>query len=430
MLAWLDFDAEAMKRAHELLQQFRDARTLDHLRLSGVRDDFADYFFPATSTIMPHARYLILVPRAFLTLESEINKKGYSLQQAMKRLDEIEAEQAKKLIAQLARNERKDQLDRKDLEGSGIIGWDKLRESKNTEFVSQTPSNNYWASLRKLQIRLPNGSRGAYIRNLLSRSKLKGSRLGVPEEEASGLESVIWHKDAMELARDSSELCLELNRNQARFIHRQYVGLESLMSRLLLSDFPEFDEKGNLQAIDYVWDYPYLPDTDRAMVETAMRLSALIQGANLVYGALVSIEYGLENHENFSGWRPSLEEWFDVSRSALGANSAKKVVWEPISLICQTRATDIDFLKKIQANLKNAKSVKNLLSLCAPVISAREKSIKTASYRLGRLKGTDKNKYRERILRQPLRLTAPPDFRWSMAREFMWNINQGLKKWG
>src|SRR5690348_12281139 len=79
MLAWLDFDSDAMKRAHELLQQFRDARTVDHLRLGGVRDDFANYFFPATSTIMPHARYLILVPRAFLQLEAEIRQKGYSL---------------------------------------------------------------------------------------------------------------------------------------------------------------------------------------------------------------------------------------------------------------------------------------------------------------------------------------------------------------
>lgn len=430
MLAWLDFDAEAMKRAHELLQQFRDARTLDHLRLSGVRDDFADYFFPATSTIMPHARYLILVPRAFLTLESEISKKGYTLQQAMKRLDEIEAEQAQKLMAQLARNEGKNQLDRKDLEGSGIIGWDKLRESKYTEFVSQTPSNNYWASLRKLQIRLPNGSRGYYIRKMQDRAKLKGRRLGVPEEEASGLEPVIWHKDALELARESSELCLELNGNQARFIHRQYVGLNSLMSRLLLSDFPEFDEKSHLQAIAYVWDYPYLPDADMVTVEAAKRLSALMQGANLVYGSLVSIEYGLEKHEDFSEWRTSLEEWFDASRSALGANSARKVDWEPINLICRTRAIDLDFLKKIQAILKNSKSVKDFLSLCAPVVAAREKNIKTASYRLGRLKGADKNKYRERVLRQPLRLTETPDFRWSMAREFMWNINQGLKKWG
>src|SRR3954467_11265636 len=113
MLAWLDFDSDAMKRAHELLQQFRDAKTLDHLRLGGVRDDFANYFFPATSTIMPHARYLVLVPRAFVQLEAEIRKKSYSLQQAVKRLDEIEASQAKELIAELGKRLKKREPDRK-----------------------------------------------------------------------------------------------------------------------------------------------------------------------------------------------------------------------------------------------------------------------------------------------------------------------------
>lgn len=431
MLAWLDFDADAMKRAHELLQQFRDARTLDHLRLGGVRDDFANYFFPATSTIMPHARYLVLVPRAFLQLEAETRKKGYSLQQAVKRLDEIEASQAKELIAELGKRLKKREPDRKDLEGSGIIGWDKLRETNGTDFVSQTPSNSYWASIRKLQIRVPKGSRVNYIRDILARAQTKSSRSGVPEEESLGLESAIWNKDVLELSKDASA-CLELSEKQARFIHRQYVGLDSLISRLLSAPSKEIKTKADLNQFGYVWDYP-LPSGDDSTIESSRRLSALIQGANLLYGTMVTKEYGLEDHQDFIAWRPTLDEWFASPESELGAESAKGTDWESVNVICKGRSLDLRFLKDIQTNLKSTKSPSDFLDSCSGLITRREQNIKSVSYRLGRIKGSDaadKRKFRERVLRQPVRLTQAPDFRWGMASEFMWNINLGLGIWG
>ncbi|UGX89714.1 DUF6361 family protein (plasmid) [Bradyrhizobium barranii subsp. barranii] len=431
MLAWLDFDSDAMKRAHELLQQFRDARTLDHLRLGGVRDDFANYFFPATSTIMPHARYLVLVPRAFLQLEAQIRKKGCSLQEAVKRLDDIEASQAKELIAELGTRLKKREPDRKDLEGSGIIGWDKIRETNGTEFVSQTPSNSYWASIRKLQIRIPKGSRVNYIRDIMARAKNKSSRSGVPEEESLGLESVIWNKDVLELSKEASA-CLELSEKQAKFIQRQYVGLNSLMSRLLSAPAKEIKTKADLSEFRYVWDYP-LPSGDDPIIESSRRLSALIQGANLLYGTLVANEYGLESHQDFNAWRPALDEWFASPESGLGAKSAKRTEWASISIICKDRYLDIDFLKKIQANLKSAKSPSEFMESCGGLITCRERTVKSVSYRLGRIEGggmADKKKLRERVIRQPARLTQAPDFRWGMASEFMWNINSGLGVWG
>ena len=409
MLAWLDFNSDAMKRAHELLQQFRDSRTLDHLRLGGVRDDFANYFFPATSTIMPHARYLILVPRAFLQLEAEIRKRDYSLQQAVKRLDEIEASQAKELIAELGKRLKKREPDRKDLEGSGIIGWDKIRDTNGVEFVSQTPSNSYWASIRRLQIRIPKGSRVNYIRDIMARAKMKSPRSGVPEEESLGLESVVWNKDALELAKDASA-CLELTKKQAKFIHRQYVGLNSLMSRLLSVPAKEIKTKADLNEFGYVWDYP-LPTGSDPIIESSRRLSALIQGANLLYGTMVANEYELQDHQDFNVWRPALDKWFASPESELGAKCAKRAEWASVAAICKDRSLDLHFLKEIQINLKTAKSPSDFLNSCGDLITRRERSIKIVSYRLGRINGgglADKRKYRERVLRQPVRLTRAP----------------------
>ncbi|WP_315813846.1 DUF6361 family protein [Bradyrhizobium sp. SZCCHNR2028] len=430
MLAWLDFDSDAMQRAHELLQQFRDSRTLDHLRLGGVRDDFSEHFFPATSTIMPHARYLILVPRAFLQLEAEIQKERYSLQQAIKRLDEIEASQAHRLIDELGKRVNKRNPDRKDLERSGIVGWDKILETNKKEFVSQTPSNSYWASIRKLQIRIPKGSRTHYIRDIMARAKNKPSRFGVPEEEAVGLTRVVWNKDALELAKDASA-CLDLSRRQAEFLRRQYIGLNGLMSRFLSAPLRGIKEKADLQEFPYVWDYPS-SDGD-PVIESARQLSALIQGANLLYGAMVTSEYGLENDPDFSGWWPALDEWFAKPESALGARSAKRIDWSCVAAICKTRFADLQFLKEVQAGLKNAKSPSDFLESCGGLIIRREQIVKKVSYRLGRIRDgavADKAKFRERVLKQPVRLTEAPDFRWGMASEFMWNINSGLGVWG
>ena len=430
MLAWLDFDSDAMKRAHELLQQFRDARTLDHLRLGGVRDDVADYFFPATSTIMPHARYLILVPRAFLLLEAETRKKGYSLQQAIARLDDIEAIQAKELISELGKKLRKPAPNGKDLEGSGIIGWDKLRETDYKGFVSQTPSKSYWASIRKLQIRIPKGSRVNYIRDIMARAPTKSARFGVPEEESVGLESIIWNKDVLDLSKEATA-CLELNRKQAEFIRRQYVGLNSLMSRLLTAPSKDIKTKADLREFQYVWDYP-LPSGDNLVVEYSRRLAALIQGANLVYGTMVTNEYDLNNHHEFKAWRPALDEWFDSPKTKLGASCAKLTEWAAIETICKKRALDLSFLKQVQTCLKKAKSLTEFLESCGDPITRREHGIKPVSYRLGRMKGgdaADKKKFRERVIRQPVRLTRAPDFRWGMASDFIWNINSGLGVW-
>jgi len=50
-------------------------------------------------------------------------------------LDEIEAEQAKALMNELARTVNKKKPDRKDLEGSGIIGWDKIISQLNPKTI-------------------------------------------------------------------------------------------------------------------------------------------------------------------------------------------------------------------------------------------------------------------------------------------------------
>ena len=61
-LGWVDFSEEERGRALDVLNLFKEQGTLDELGTGAVRDAFANYFFPGTSTIQTRAKYFLLVP--------------------------------------------------------------------------------------------------------------------------------------------------------------------------------------------------------------------------------------------------------------------------------------------------------------------------------------------------------------------------------
>lgn len=434
MLTWLDFDDEAMKNAHKMLKQLHDARTLDHLGLSGIRDDFADLFFPATSTIMPHARYLLLVPEAFHKLELELRKKTSSLNAAIELLDSIELAQAQSLISEITRKKKTVKPTRTDLTGSGIIGWEKILDTGGNEFVTQTPSINYWASLRRLGIRTTKGSRSNYVQYLMKKAKTKINYKTSADSENEGNEFAIWHKDAIALSTGENRVGLELNKQQAGFLKNQYLSLNSsLMSKLLDDETVKFSSITNLMQFRYPWDYPLVPDSHREIIEQAKYFSALMQGANLAYGALVLEQHKLEFNNEYKEWLTKLEEWFDDGSSALGIASIKKINWGTIGAICSTRSKDVLFLKNIYQMSTESDTPKKFLNASYEIIQIQEKNVKPVAYRLRKNKwqnNSEIQKHREKLFTQPIRIGLPADYRWNMAAQFMWNMNTGLQKWG
>ena len=60
-LAWLDFNSAERERTQRVLALFEERDTRDELGLGGIRDSFADHFFPGTSTIQTRLRYLFFI---------------------------------------------------------------------------------------------------------------------------------------------------------------------------------------------------------------------------------------------------------------------------------------------------------------------------------------------------------------------------------
>ena len=126
----------------EVIDLFREKGTVDELGLGVIRDSFANYLFPGTSTLHSRARYWLFVPWIYQRLES---KRTPSSQ-----VDE----RARRLQAGLVRS-----LETGG-ESEGVIGI----EARDK--VLRPPAVLYWAGLQRHGLNVLAGSIGRYHASL------------------------------------------------------------------------------------------------------------------------------------------------------------------------------------------------------------------------------------------------------------------------
>ena len=68
---WVDFAEEDRQKMLNVVHLFREQDTRDELGIGTIRDAFADYFFPGTSTIQMKARYMLFVTWIYRELEKK-----------------------------------------------------------------------------------------------------------------------------------------------------------------------------------------------------------------------------------------------------------------------------------------------------------------------------------------------------------------------
>jgi len=69
--AWIDVDEASRRTMLDFIDQFRDQGTLDEIGIGTIRDAFADYFFPGTTTVQTRVRYFLFVPWIYRRLEGK-----------------------------------------------------------------------------------------------------------------------------------------------------------------------------------------------------------------------------------------------------------------------------------------------------------------------------------------------------------------------
>lgn len=126
-IGWIDFSDKDRKRAIDVLHLLGEG-AVDELGIGVVRDAFADYFFPGTSTIQTRAKYFFLVPYA---LRSACAKyPNASVRQVMTEMSKLEKQSA--------------QVMKDNGEEPGIIGASVLPR----KWVVRQPSAIYWNGIR------------------------------------------------------------------------------------------------------------------------------------------------------------------------------------------------------------------------------------------------------------------------------------------
>lgn len=128
-LGWIDFSKEDRDKVHDVMNLLQEQGAVDELGIGIIRDAFANYFFPGTSTIQTRAKYFLIVP--YLLKEAAEGKYGTDVNKILRR---IEQEEKQCGITLLNRNP----------EADGIVGKRVLPKG----WVSRKPSDIYWNGIR------------------------------------------------------------------------------------------------------------------------------------------------------------------------------------------------------------------------------------------------------------------------------------------
>mgnify|MGYP007120750497 CR=1 FL=1 len=136
LISWLDASTEENSKMRELVKLFGTPETTDDLGMGQLRDAISNSLFPGTSVLHLGARYMLLVPWAYLSA----HRNTKNPEDLRKRSEESE----RQLIGRL-----------KELGEESYIGRDAGRN------VRQLPSAAYWTALRTYDIVSPETDRSA-----------------------------------------------------------------------------------------------------------------------------------------------------------------------------------------------------------------------------------------------------------------------------
>ena len=369
-LGWIDFSKADRQKALDVINLLNEKGAVDELGIGIVRDAFANYFFPGTSTIQTRAKYFLIVP--YILKEVEAGKFGKDVNKVCKAVDDAEKKCAIKL------------LDAKP-KPDGVIGERVLPRG----WVARKPSDIYWNGIRTYKIFCNDGiSVSEYIPLAIRFCEQKSvSRIGNRNDDAEESDRddsdagdngnirlwnlPIYHDDWQE------KLTIELTREEALYLDRQIQ--KSTKGSLL-----EYILKHHIDMNKYDGFASLAAELSEMVDEKLVYMMKLACGfSELVYMARVRYNVILSEGEN----ELAVDEWERVqSNIKQRANVDLNAVFSELKLLNPRTA---GFLHGIQAAFMSSN-----VELADELICKRERSLKGANRaKLGRTKEFDHDKW-------------------------------------
>ena len=132
-LGWIDFSKEDRQKAFDVINLLSEQGAVDELGIGVIRDAFANYFFPGTSTIQTRAKYFLIVP--YMLREAVDGRYGKDANRVLRAIDSAEKDCGIRLLEA-------------DPKAEGVIGTRVLPKG----WVARRPSDIYWNGIRTFGI--------------------------------------------------------------------------------------------------------------------------------------------------------------------------------------------------------------------------------------------------------------------------------------
>ena len=285
----------------DVLRLFQEQGAVDELGIGVIRDGFANYFFPGTSTIQTRAKYFFIIPYAMM--ETVADPRVTTVQGALRRLDEIERECAIIL---------------KQNSGTlGVIGATIL-----PKWVTRTPSTIYWNGLRTLGIfnggTLHNMTISEYFRiSLILRDEKKASAYGNRKEDSDENErddidagdfryQNFWNLTPPQ--KDWKEhLTIELTPFESDYLATKIKSTQpTSVFAYILKEGIDIEQYEDFSSFSYDIK-PAIDEENKQMLELADRFNNFISVAQVLYNLILS------DNQNDA----ALSRWEEVKAKAI-----------------------------------------------------------------------------------------------------------------
>lgn len=369
-LGWIDFSKEDRQKALDVINLLSEQGAVDELGIGIVRDAFANYFFPGTSTIQTRAKYFIIVP--YVLREAIDGRYGKDVNRILKVIDSEEKNCGIKMLEANPKAE-------------GVIGARVLPKG----WVARKPSDIYWNGIRTYGIFCDCGlSISEYVSLALKLNTQKfsaklGNRNDGPEEnekddsDAGDFMHVsfwnlpVYHDDW----RDN--LTIELTKEEAFYLDRQIQkGAKGTLLEYVLKnriDMNKYEDFASMAA----------DLSEKVEKKLAYMLKLACEFNNLIYMARVRFNMILSEEEN----EAAVSEWdrlkLQVKRRA---NVDLSAVFHELEL--HNPGTYL-FLNKLQEAFKTSD-----ITAADTLIKKRERQLKGINRaKLNRTKEFDHSKW-------------------------------------
>lgn len=315
-LGWIDFSKEDRQKAFDVINLLSEQGAVDELGIGVIRDAFANYFFPGTSTIQTRAKYFLIVP--YMLREAVDGRYGKDANRVLRAIDSAEKDCGIRLLEA-------------DPKAEGVIGSRVLPKG----WVARKPSDIYWNGIRTFGIFCDYGlSIPEYVSLAVKLKEQKSvSRLGNRNDDAEENDKddsdagdignirfwnlPIYHDDW----RDN--LTIELTQEEAFYLDKQIQKSTkgSLLEYVLKNriDLNEYDDFASLTA----------ELSEKVGEKLAYMMKLACDFNNLVYMARVRYNVMLSEDENTYAndeWSRLLPDIMNVHNTSNNAGKKRNLI--------------------------------------------------------------------------------------------------------